>query len=163
MILIALGSNMSGNWGSPRDTLSRALVEMSEHNISILTVSSFIETAPFGVYDQPIFLNAVAVIETTLQPQDLLIVLKAIEKRAGRKATKRWGPRVLDLDIIDYNGVISVPSPTDKYPLTLPHAGIAERSFVLDPIHEIAPHWVHPITGLTAALTHRQLKGLNAN
>lgn len=157
MILIGLGSNLEGPWGTPRQTLMRALEELSLHNIRIAKVSTLIETAPFGVLDQPYFVNAVAEIETDHKPEALMQILHAVENGAGRKRVTRWGPRTLDLDLLDYNGVIL------NTELKLPHPGITERDFVLAPIDEIAPHWTHPITGKTAALTLRELRHLNGD
>lgn len=163
MILIALGSNLAGPWGTPQHTLMRAIEEMSHHNIRVLRISTFIETAPYGVTNQPNFVNAVAEIKTALPPESLLRALHMIEARAGRKRLKRWGPRTLDLDILDYNGLIRKSARTDIKPLVLPHPGIEQRSFVLEPLAEIAPRWKHPKSRKTAALTLRQPGGLNAN
>lgn len=163
MILIALGSNLTGPWGTPRETLIRAIGEMLHYNIRILSVSTFIETAPYGVTNQPDFVNAVISVRTALSPESLLRALHQLEARAGRKRLKRWGPRTLDLDILDYNGQIRKSARTDIKPLVLPHPGIAQRSFVLMPLVEIAPRWKHPISRQSAALTLRQLNGLSAN
>lgn len=163
MILIALGSNLTGPWGTPRQTLDRAIAEMQHHNIRILKVSTFIETAPFGVTNQPNFVNAVCAIKTALPPETLLRALHQIEARAGRKRLKRWGPRTLDLDMLDYNGQFRKAASTNIKPLVLPHPGIEQRSFVLAPLAEIAPRWKHPTTHRSAALTLRQLNGLSAN
>jgi 2-amino-4-hydroxy-6-hydroxymethyldihydropteridine diphosphokinase len=163
MILIALGSNLTGPWGTPGETLLRAIAEMPCHNIRVLNTSTFIETAPYGVVNQPNFVNAVVAVRTALSPEILLRALHLIEARAGRKRLKRWGPRTLDLDILDYNGQIRKSARTDIKPLVLPHPGIAFRSFVLAPITEVAPRWKHPVTHQSAAFTLRKLNGLNAN
>lgn len=163
MILIALGSNLDGPWGTPRNTLTRAIAEMPQHNIRVLSVSTCIETAPYGVTKQSSFVNAVVVVQTALAPETLLHALHLIEARAGRKRLKRWGPRTLDLDILDYNSQIRKSARTDIKPLVLPHPGISLRRFVLEPLAEIAPRWKHPVTRKTAALTLRQLNGLSAN
>ncbi|NNJ75087.1 MAG: 2-amino-4-hydroxy-6-hydroxymethyldihydropteridine diphosphokinase [Anderseniella sp.] len=152
MILIGLGSNMTGPWGSPRDCVGRALAALDEHPLKLCKASTLIETTPFGRKDQPSYINAVARIETSLRALHLLQVLRDIERSAGRERRERWGERTLDLDILDYNGVIvedGVEQSTDAE-LVLPHPAIAEREFVLAPIAEIAPRWKHPITGLTA-------------
>ena len=145
MILIALGSNSDGPWGSPRDTVAQALRRLNGSGMRLKRASSLLVTAPFGVTDQPDFVNAVAEIETQLAPEALLRRMHAIERLAGRRRTLRWGPRTLDLDLIDYDGLIR----RDAAPV-LPHPGIAERIFVLAPIAEIAPTWRHPETHLTA-------------
>ena len=152
MILVALGSNSSGPWGSPRETVAQALRRLDQRGMALRTASQLLVTAPFGVTDQPDFVNAVAEIESDLSPADLLAHLHDIERQAGRERLLRWGPRTLDLDLIDYHGLIrTAPAPV------LPHPGIAERIFVLAPIAEIAPHWRHPETGLTAAEMLAQL------
>ena len=89
-----------------------------------------------------------------LSPLALLQKLHAIEKEAGRRRTTRWGPRTLDLDIIDYHGLVRS---TGK--LVLPHPGIAERIFVLKPISELAAKWRHPTSHLSAKIMLRKLKG----
>jgi 2-amino-4-hydroxy-6-hydroxymethyldihydropteridine diphosphokinase len=163
MILIALGSNLTGPWGTPRQTLQRALEEMKHHNITVEKVSTLIETSPFGVTNQPNFVNAVAIVDTALAPEALMQALHMIEKRAGRKRLKRWGPRTLDLDLLDYYGLLRKQRRTSIKPLVLPHPGILLREFVLVPLVEIAPQWKHPVTRQSAALTLRQLSRLNAN
>jgi 2-amino-4-hydroxy-6-hydroxymethyldihydropteridine diphosphokinase len=163
MILIALGSNLSGPWGNPRETVLRAVEVMQSYNIRVLRLSTLIETAPFGVTNQPNFVNAVARIETAMSPNILLRALHHIERGAGRKRLKRWGPRTLDLDILDYNGMIRKQASLSVKPLTLPHPGLCLRSFVLEPLAEIAPRWKHPTTFQTAASMLRHLSRLNTN
>jgi 2-amino-4-hydroxy-6-hydroxymethyldihydropteridine diphosphokinase len=145
MILIGIGSNVSGPWGPPAATVARALAALDEAPLRLLKASRAIVTAPYGRTDQPDFVNAVAEIETGLEPSALLAHLHAIERRAGRRRTLRWGPRTLDLDLLDYHGLVNTDIPV------LPHPGIPERSFVLAPIAEIAPHWRHPVLDETAA------------
>jgi 2-amino-4-hydroxy-6-hydroxymethyldihydropteridine diphosphokinase len=157
MILVALGSNLSGPWGTPRETVLRALSEMTRHNIRILKVSPLIETAPYGVLNQPNFVNAAARVDTALPPETLMRALHMIERGAGRKRLKRWGPRTLDLDLLDYHGLVRKSSVRSVKPLKLPHPGIAVRTFVLQPVVDVAPDWKHPVTHQSAALTLRQL------
>jgi 2-amino-4-hydroxy-6-hydroxymethyldihydropteridine diphosphokinase len=145
MILIGIGSNVSGPWGPPAPTVERALAALDEAPLRLLKASRAIVTAPYGRTDQPDFVNAVAEIATGLEPSALLAHLHAIERRAGRRRTLRWGPRTLDLDLLDYHGLVNTDIPV------LPHPGIPERSFVLAPIAEIAPHWRHPVLDETAA------------
>jgi 2-amino-4-hydroxy-6-hydroxymethyldihydropteridine diphosphokinase len=151
MILIALGSNIDGPWGNPRATVEKALIKLNAQPLKLLKASSLIITEPFGVVNQPSFVNAVAEIETHLSPEMLIARLHEIEDRAGRVRSERWGPRTLDLDILDYNGLIRKPQHPDQKSLVLPHPGIAERLFVLEPLQEIAPNWKHPETQLSAA------------
>ena len=145
MILVALGSNSTGPWGTPRETVAEALRRLDRDGIKLRKASQLLVTAPFGVTAQPDFVNAVAEIDTELPPEVLLSHLHDIERQAGRERMLRWGPRTLDLDLVDYHGQIRAEAPV------LPHPGIAERIFVLAPIAEIAPGWRHPQSGLTAA------------
>lgn len=152
MILVALGSNRNGPWGSPRETVAEALRRLNRGGIRLKRASRLMVSAPFGVTDQPDFVNAVAEVESALSPEALLMKLHMIERLAGRRRTLRWGPRTLDLDLIDHHGLIRRSPPP-----VLPHPGIAERIFVLAPIAEIAPTWRHPETHLTAAAMLRRL------
>jgi 2-amino-4-hydroxy-6-hydroxymethyldihydropteridine diphosphokinase len=163
MIIIALGSNIAGPWGTPHQTVQRALKELNTGPLQLVKASTLIETEPFGVLDQPHFVNGVAIIETALLPVALIEKLHAIEQLAGRRRLKRWGPRTLDLDIIDYDGVV-LPADLHKHnSLVLPHPSIAERSFVLEPIQEIAPEWQHPLTQETPLAMIQKLYRLKGN
>jgi 2-amino-4-hydroxy-6-hydroxymethyldihydropteridine diphosphokinase len=153
MILIGLGSNVSGPWGSPRDTVLRALHELDGHGTQLLAASGLVETAPFGKVNQPSFVNAAARIATAMPPETLMLHLHDIERHAGRRRRLRWGPRTLDLDLLDYHGLIR------RGRLLLPHPGIAERDFVLTPLMEIAPGWRHPVTRQSAKAMRRLLSG----
>jgi len=150
MILVALGSNVVGPWGSPRETVLRALEELGRFPLRRVAASSLMVTKPFGVLNQPDFVNAAAVIDTALPPEALMRKLHMIEHAAGRRRGRRWGPRTLDLDLLEYHGLMRLGSPNASKRLRLPHPGIAERDFVLAPLVEIAPHWKHPQTHLTA-------------
>ncbi len=156
MKLVALGSNISGPWGTPAQTVTRALRALDSNGLTLIKASRLLVTAPFGKPNQPDFVNAVAQIETHLPPLALLQRLHAIERMAGRKRALRWGPRTLDLDIIDYEGLVQ--SPTRK--LLVPHPGIPVRIFVLKPIAEIAPKWRHPVSHESAFEMLRRLKGI---
>jgi len=107
--------------------------------------SSLYESAPFGPVEQPSFVNAVALLDTNLGSRTLLRILQAIEDSQGRKREIRWGPRILDLDLL-VHGDREIHEPN----LTLPHPGIAERNFVLLPLREIAPDLVIPGLGRVA-------------
>ena len=153
MILIALGSNISGPWGTPQQSVQHALQALNRDGLTLVEASRLLLTAPFGKPNQPPFVNAVAHIETHLSPLALLQKLHAIEKEAGRRRKTHWGPRTLDLDIIDYHGLVRS---TGK--LVLPHPGIAERIFVLKPISELSVKWRHPASHLSAQAMLRKLK-----
>lgn len=108
--------------------------------IAVVKKSSFYETQAWGYKDQPSFVNAAAEIATSLTPDELLAHLKSVESAMGRTETFRWGPRVIDLDIIFYDGLVM-----DTAALTIPHPEAHERAFVLIPLAEIAPEFVHPV------------------
>ncbi len=156
MILIALGSNQPGPWGDPKATIEKAIASLNQWPLSQRRASSLYMTKPMGPQNQPDYVNAVAAIETHAPPHALLQRLHEIEHRAGRTRRKRWGPRTLDLDIIDYNGLI-MHGGRGLASLHLPHPGMEQRSFVLEPLHEIAPNWHHPVTRATAELMLRKL------
>ena len=131
MIIIGLGSNI----GDRERNIKEALVNLGKNPaISVKAESSLYETKPFGYVDQPDFLNAVAVIDTSLSPLELLDVCQAVEGQLGRKREIRWGPRTIDIDILIYNDY-SCQTPM----LTLPHPGLQERLFVLVPLAELLP------------------------
>lgn len=153
MILIALGSNRTGPWGNPRETVTRAIAALNTGGIRLKRASELLVSAPYGRTDQPPFVNAVVEVQTAMPPGMLLSRLHHIERLAGRRRTLRWGPRTLDLDLIDYHGRIC-PPPCRP---VLPHPGIADRIFVLAPIAEIAPRWRHPVNRQTATTMLRWL------
>ncbi|CAN5334635.1 hypothetical protein BH10PLA2_BH10PLA2_10720 [soil metagenome] len=137
---IALGSNL----GDRRSHLDQALSLLAAApGLSIRCVSTFHETAPVGgPPGQGAFLNAVAVVKTTLEPLALLQALQAVEMQLGRIRAERWGPRTIDLDLLIFGSrVLQTPE------LTLPHPLMHQRSFVLEPLAEIAPEVIHPLLG----------------
>jgi 2-amino-4-hydroxy-6-hydroxymethyldihydropteridine diphosphokinase len=128
---IGLGSNL----GEREATLERALTEIDGlPGTRVSLVSSFHETKPVGVEDQPDFVNAVARVETSLEPRDLLDALLAIERGLGRNRAveQRWGPRTIDLDLLLY-GDEAIAEPG----LEVPHPRLLERAFVTDPLREV--------------------------
>ena len=127
--VIALGSNL----GEPKENLDLAIGLLREAT-DVQKVSNYYFTKPVGYEDQPDFVNAVCIIETQLPAIDLLNMLHGIEKAMGRERTIKWGPRTLDLDIIQYGSMLS-----SAEELTLPHPRAHERKFVLEPWHEIEP------------------------
>jgi len=127
--VIAIGSNI----GDTKANLDLAL-KMLREATDVKQVSSYYSTKPVGYIDQPDFLNAVCIIETELPAMALLAMLQGIEKVMGRERKIKWGPRTIDLDIIQYGDLISKAEE-----LTLPHPRAHERKFVLEPWHEIEP------------------------
>jgi len=144
---IALGSNLESSVGDRAANLRSAVGNLSALG-KVLAVSSFYDTAPVGYLDQPRFLNAAALIETILPPLELLDRLLAIERSMGRdrSATVPKGPRVIDLDLLLYGDEV-----IETATLTLPHPAMRERRFVLEPLAEIAPAMLDPVTGLSIA------------
>lgn len=152
--LIGLGSNLD----HPLVQIQSALRELHETNeIALARVSSFYETAPVGFADQPMFINAVAEITTTLSPHDLLAALQKIEVRHARVKRERNGPRTLDLDILLFNDWM-----IDEASLVIPHPRMHERAFVLAPLLEIAPEVHIPAVGdaklFFATLDHKGVR-----
>ncbi len=132
---IGIGSNL----GSREENCGKAISLLEANNIKITKRSSMIETEPWGIEDQPKFINMAVEIETALSPEELLKLLKKIETVIGREPTVRWGPRIIDLDILLYDDLI-LKTPE----LEIPHPQISERGFVLKPLAEIAPDKIHP-------------------
>jgi len=156
-VLLGLGANISGTWGRPQQTLARALAELSQLGLEPLARSRLVRSRPVGGGRQPDFLNAVVMIEARLPPAALLRRLKQLERAAGRRPGRRWGPRPLDLDILDYAGRrLGWPGGQGSR-LTLPHPDMHRRAFVLAPLIEVAPHWHHPVFGATAQALLRRL------
>jgi 2-amino-4-hydroxy-6-hydroxymethyldihydropteridine diphosphokinase len=133
---IGMGSNM----GERESFLKEASLEISaQPEVKVIKISSLYETEPVGYQEQGWFLNQVMEIETTLTPEELLSFLQGIENKLGRKRLIRWGPRVIDLDVLLYGNLTRVTSQ-----LTIPHPRMYERGFVMIPLHEIAPDLIHP-------------------
>ena len=127
--VISIGSNIE----DPKANLDLAIALLKEAT-EVIAVSSYIETEPVGVIEQPNFLNAIVILESELPAADLLSLLQGIEKAMGRKRELRWGPRNIDLDLIQYGAILSKAEE-----LTLPHPRAHERKFVLAPWLSIEP------------------------
>jgi 2-amino-4-hydroxy-6-hydroxymethyldihydropteridine diphosphokinase len=140
IVYLGLGSNV----GERERNLRDALDLLAEPRLRVLRVSSFYETAPLEVRDQPWFLNAVAEVETDLFPKQLLARIQKIEQQLGRKRVRPKGPRTVDIDILLYGATV-----IDTEELQVPHPRLAERRFVLEPLAELAPELRHPVTRRT--------------
>ncbi|MHB9038181.1 MAG: 2-amino-4-hydroxy-6-hydroxymethyldihydropteridine diphosphokinase [Armatimonadota bacterium] len=138
---LALGANIGDKLANVREAI--ALIDAHEA-CAVAAVSSIYMTKPVGVIDQPDFVNLVIAIETSLDPIALLDLCNEIERKLGRERTIRWGPRVIDMDILLYEGVN-----ISEERLTIPHPSMMERAFVLVPLAEIAPDVLLP-GGITA-------------
>lgn len=150
-VAISLGSNM-GEKSEHLDFAVRCLENAD--TVRELTVSEYYVTEPYGYEDQEDFLNAAAVFETCLTPEELLDFLHEIEAGRNRERVIRWGPRTLDLDILFYDNLTC-----NSRTLTIPHVDMHNRLFVLQPLVEIAPWWVHPWKGKNVSELYKELKG----
>ncbi|MCC6490406.1 MAG: 2-amino-4-hydroxy-6-hydroxymethyldihydropteridine diphosphokinase [Candidatus Hydrogenedentes bacterium] len=143
LVHLSLGSNT----GDREGLLQLALRALNARNsVRVVSVSSIYETEPVGYQQQPDFLNLAAAVETGLAPLELLDVIQGIESQLGRETTVRWGPRVIDIDIVLWDGL-----ELESARLTIPHRSFRERAFVLEPLREIAGDAVDPVTGLSIA------------
>lgn len=190
MIILSIGSNLPSRWGNRVQTLNTAILKLKTHRINVIKQSSPYFSAPMPLANKDVnsknnitidngtaktaddyglpdldYININLIVETTKTPTQLLYCLKQIEHDAGRNAGKRWASRPLDMDIIDYKGVIlgndveyNQRNHAGFLPLSLPHPGLTKRIFVLKPLHEIAPFWHHPQSGKTAAQLIHTLK-----
>lgn len=152
MIFVALGSNLPGQYSSTGHVIEAARVSMMRRGLRILGSSSIHLTASVPVSNQPWYKNAVVQIDTALSPTLLLKTLKSIEHSFGPRDNIKNSSRVLDLDIIDYHGLIHI-----KNDPILPHPRMHQRLFVLQPLSEISPEWIHPVLNKSV---YELIKGL---
>lgn len=163
---IALGSNLSSNLGNSEEIVKAALVYLdSIPRVEVVKISQWYRTKAITgtiarsldrkvteieateATEQPDYINGCALLRTSLTPRSLLSVLLATEAHFGRERRERWGARTLDLDLLLYEDcILETPS------LTIPHPRMCDRAFVLLPLAEVAPDWIHPIKGCTIAL-----------
>ena len=162
--LIALGGNLPSFAGPPEATLKRALERLDEAGVRIVTVSRFYETPCFPVGAGPDYVNAAAQLEANVSAHEMLGLLHRIETEMGRERVQRWGMRTLDLDLLAQGDLVLPDAATHKEwrdlaadqqrvktpdQLILPHPRLPDRAFVLVPLLDVAPDWVHPILGLS--------------
>lgn len=134
-VYIALGTNLGDRLAN-----LRTAIQSMPPEIVIVAESHVYETPPWGYEDQPAFLNMVIKAETGLEPESLLTYLKQLEVELGREQNFRWGPRLIDLDILFYDNLV-----IDTPPLVVPHPRLHERAFVLVPLMDVAPDLLHPL------------------
>lgn len=151
-VWIALGANLPSRWGDPQATFRRALEGLQGPNTRLVAISPVYRSKAVGQPHQPPYCNAVAQLRTSLPPAALLRALKQIERAAGRRGRQApWGPRSLDLDILDYGGMVhgwhggkpGFARPGQR-PLILPHPYLHYRPFALRPLLDLSPRWRHP-------------------
>ena len=180
LTIVALGANVSSDAGNPQETLKIALKLINQKAIDVLRVSSWWRTPAFPAESGDDFINAVAVVESALGPEDLLKNLHEVELELGRVRQRRWEPRACDLDLIAHGqqiapdedelrrlmalGLTALDEPPPDQ-LVLPHPRMHERSFVLAPMAEVAPDWRHPLldqttTEMLSALPAERLDGM---
>jgi 2-amino-4-hydroxy-6-hydroxymethyldihydropteridine diphosphokinase len=153
MILIALGANLPGRFGSPQAMLEAALQRLPGLGVFPLACSAWYETAPVPASDQPNYVNAVALVDSIHDAEGTLRVLHAVEDDFGRVRAERNAARVVDLDLIDFHGEVREAAPI------LPHPRMHERAFVLVPLKDVAPEWRHPVLDRDVATLIAALPG----
>lgn len=146
--LLSIGSNL----GNKVDNLEVAIASLHNLHHSMIEVSSFYRTDAMYLTDQPEFLNAAVLLDSTLKPAELLEHLQAIESEVGRERGAKYGPRKLDIDIVGADDTV-----IDTETLQIPHPLMHERRFVLEPLSDLAPDWLHPARGLTVRQMLEQL------
>jgi 2-amino-4-hydroxy-6-hydroxymethyldihydropteridine diphosphokinase len=143
-LFIGLGANLAPDgYATPREGCIAALSALADEGVHLSALSHWYESAPVPISDQPWYLNAVAEATTELDAASTLAALHHIEGRFGRVRIERNAARVLDLDLLDFAGIVS-----DTSNLVLPHPRLHERAFVLLPLSELSPDWVHPVSGI---------------
>lgn len=152
MILIGMGANLDGVDGTPEECLKATSQRLEERGIVVKKMSSIWKTAPVPVSDQPWYRNAVCAVETSLEPHELLKVLAAVEDEVGRVRRDRNEARVIDLDLLAYNDRL-----IEGKDLHIPHPRMHDRAFVLYPLQEVAPDWIHPISGVSVSTLIEEL------
>jgi 2-amino-4-hydroxy-6-hydroxymethyldihydropteridine diphosphokinase len=164
--LIAFGSNESHCISTAKNTVTESLDALSRNRLFEINISGFYKTSAFPTGSGPDFVNGVVKAKTDLSAAELLAVLHELEADMGRERSRRWEARSLDLDLIDFAGCV-VPNqevhkewrqmPLEKQmrcapeQMILPHPRVQDRPFVLVPLHDVAPDWVHPVTGVSVS------------
>ena len=144
-IFVGAGANLSHPiHGAPRHALEAAFAELGRRGVSVIRVSPWYRTAPVPASDQPWYVNAVAEVVTKLAPDPLLLVLHEVEQAFGRVRTVANAARMIDLDLLDFQGKTAAGGPGRAI---LPHPRMAARAFVLRPLADLVPDWRHPVTG----------------
>lgn len=161
MIIIGLGGNLPSSFGSPVDTLQHALKRLDEEGVKPISSSPFYGSRPVPASDQPDYANAVVLVKTGLTPGALLKQILSIEQEIGRRRGEVNAARTIDLDLLAYGDFCLQGQDSDARGLLLPHPRMHLRAFVLAPLCDIAPNWIHPVLHVSArqlyaALPERQ-------
>ena len=172
--LIALGSNISLGRIQPLEIIKMAITELIETHINLVSLSRFYETPAYPEGSGPSFINSVVKVEANYSPYGILKKLHEIEEKFKRQRNSRWGARTLDLDLIATNGQVLPSNEVFQYwfdlsfseqiaktpsELILPHPRIQDRVFVLSPLLDIEPNWIHPILNKTVVQLYEELPG----
>lgn len=153
MILVGIGSNLcSKKYGKPVDNCKKA-IDVLKKEMIIESLSPWYQSEPLPVSNQPWYINGVLIVKTSLNPNNLLKTLLKIENSFGRTRKKKNEPRVIDLDLLTYNDLV-----IDSKLLVIPHVRMHLRRFVLDPLIDIAPEWVHPTLKIKATELRKKIK-----
>lgn len=159
MTVLALGANVAGRWGGPRETIAHAVGLLAQSGARAPVQGPLYRSRPVGSIRQADYLNTIVACRWAETPLRILQICKAIEAAAGRRSGPRWGPRCLDIDIIMTRGIQNAfrrpEGPVNRagyrpHCVVLPHPEFHRRAFVLQPLAEVAPRLVHPVLGLTA-------------
>ncbi len=164
MLLLGLGSNLSSNFGNRFENIDLAISYLQSHKIQLLRKSNFYETLSYPNIKNPKFINVVIEVLTDLPPDEFASVLISIEETLERKRNQKNEPRTCDIDIIDYNGKV-MNFICKGLIFKVPHEKLIYRNFVLFPLHEIEPNWIHPktkekISNLIAKLPEEDRKSI---
>lgn len=148
MIIIGIGANLPGPCGPPSATCEAAVAALIEQGIAAPRRSRWYRSSPVPASDQPWYVNGVVEIETALPPADIMEILHDIEAQCGRIRGERNAARILDLDLLAYGDNVQSGKGGG---ICLPHPRMHERAFVLLPLAELCPGWIHPVSGLAVA------------
>ena len=164
MLLLGLGSNLSSRFGNRFENIDLAISYLESYQVKLIKRSSFYETPSYPDIKNPKFINLVAEVSTDVPPEDLASVLIFVEEKLERKRNQKNEPRTCDIDIIDYNGKIMNFNYKNLI-FTVPHEKLVYRNFVLYPLQELLPNWIHPktkekISALIAKLPEEERKSI---
>jgi 2-amino-4-hydroxy-6-hydroxymethyldihydropteridine diphosphokinase len=147
MIILGLGSNLSSSFGNRFKNIDLAIENLCKQNIKLVKKSSFYETPSYPNKNNPKFINVVIQVLSNLKPEELASLIMETEKKIERKRLKKNDPRTCDIDILDFNSK-NMNFKYLNYKFTVPHIKLTLRNFVLFPLQEILPNWIHPKTNM---------------